>query len=212
MSLDVRIRDNNSRNTMRVNGEGEAHVVVHSHPPRDEEIASLPFRQFFTDDGTETGSIDMRVDGSTTNANFSINAINDFDLYIRTVSIAIADAGARLNLFGALAALTNGIMFTHNTSESGTLVLHDSIQTNLEFIRLGLANPPIGSGTAAFRADITGGGADAYLPTIDFSQIFGLPWGLRLRKSTTDTITFTVRDDLSTGIDQFDIIGYGIKI
>ncbi len=211
MTVPVNIFDPTTDNHWHINGEGEGSVVVHTHPPVDETVSALPFRQFFTDDGTATGSSDMLVDGSVINVDFSITAQPTVDIYIKTLSVIVADAGARLNLFGAIAELTNGVLFTHNTNESGTLVLHEGITTNLKFVRLGLNNPPIGSGTSAFRADLTGGGADAYMPVIDFKQLFGMPWGLRLRKGSNDTVKFTIRDNVST-IDQFDVVGYGIKI
>ena len=69
-----------------------------------------------------------------------------------------------------------------------------------------------GNTTNAFRADISGGGGiDTYFPEIDLSERFGLIWGLRLEKATTDKIVFEVRDDLS-GLSVFDIKGYGIRI
>jgi len=55
------------------------------------------------------------------------------------------------------------------------------------------------------------GTSEAYIPVLDFSTIFGMPWGFRLRKGTTDKLTFTVRDNLS-GLDQFDAIAYGIRV
>lgn len=214
MSIDVRLIGKNKGQVAKVNGEGELTMVMHTHPPNDEQIEGLPVRQFFTDDGTADGAIDMRVDGSVTPVDFYIKASADFDIYIKTLSVRLGDPGARLNLFGAIAALTNGIEFTHNTTDNGTLVLHDGIKDNLAFVRLGLSSPAIGGGTTAFRADTTGGGEDTYLPVIDFKEIFGLPWGLRLRKNTKDTLKFTIRDDVTAvaGIAHFDIVAYGIKI
>lgn len=198
-------------NPVSVGDEGEMSVVVHPHPPTGESIAPSPFAQFFTDTGDATGSSDMIVDGSVTEKEFSINAIGQEDLYIKTASVIIADNGARLNLFGALAELTNGVQVVHQTVDKGDRIIQDSITTNLRFIRFALGVPPIGDGTSAFRADISGGGADAYLPVIDFQSTFGLQWGLRLRAGTSDKITFKIRDNLA-GLDQFDVIGYGITI
>lgn len=52
---------------------------------------------------------------------------------------------------------------------------------------------------------------DSFIPVIDFDRIFGMKYGLRLRKNTKDRIVFTVKDNV-TGIDEFNIIAYGIKI
>ena len=200
-----------TNNDLYVNKEGAASVIVHTHPPLNEVIVASPFSQYFTTTGISAGSSDMTVNGATTNVDFYITASPDYDIYIKTISVLIGDNGAALNLFGAIAALSNGIEFTHNTLDGGTTILHSGIKDNLEFVRLGLNSPQIGAGTTAFRADTTGSGADTYLPVIRMTDIFGLPWGLRLRKGTEDNIAFTVRNNISAP-DTFNIIGYGIKI
>lgn len=189
-----------------VDDEGALYAIIHPHPPRAEVEIALPFREFFINGEAS----DMTVNGAVTNQTFSISANHDHDIYIKTISVAIGDAGSRLNLFGAITALTNGVYFVHIAGDSGTTVLHDGIKTNLEFMRMALGEPSVGDGTTAFRADISGNGADTYLPSIDFYKTFGLPWGVRLRKGSEDRLSFVIRDDVS-GIDQFDAIGYGIK-
>ena len=59
---------------LKVNGEGEIAVTVHTHPPTDEVVESLPFRAYFEN----AGSNDMRVNGATTPVEFSINADDNF--------------------------------------------------------------------------------------------------------------------------------------
>lgn len=198
-------------NRLKINGEGEASVVVHPHPPRDEDIVAKPFRQYFTDNGKATGSNDMRVDGSTTEISFAIAADKEEDLYIKSCDLLIADASATLEKFGALTALSNGIKFTWVTQDLGETVIHEGLTTNFEVIRLCDNQPSIGSTTTAFRANNISGNAEGYSPSIDLANVFGLPWGLRLRAGTNDCLQWIVRDDLSTGMDAFDIIGYGIK-
>ncbi len=199
-----------NHNKAKVNGEGELSVVVHPHPPKDEAQSPLPVREFFK---TSAGSSDMAVDGSTTAVEFSINSQANFDVYIRTASIVIADASQTLQEFGNLnTALTNGVKLEWRTSDLGTVVIHDGLKTNFDFIRLALGNPSFGDGASAFLAsNAIPTNIEAYLPVVNFSQVFGLPWGLRLRAGTTDKIVWTVQDNVSA-VDQFDIIGYGIKI
>jgi len=209
--IKTQLVDTKTGNTAHINGEGEVSVVVHPHPPIDEEVHATPFRQYFTADGTTAGSEDLTVDGSTNEVRFWVQAHADHDIYLRTLSSIISDAGAKLNLFGAAAALTNGVLFSHETQETGTSVLHEGLKTNLDMVRLALGSPAIGTGTDAFKADISGGGADSYLPSINLADIFGLPWGLRLRKGTEDKLIITIRDNIST-VTQFDIIAYGIQI
>jgi hypothetical protein len=202
----------NPQNGLKINGEGEIAVTMHQHPPLDEVVEAFPFAQWFTADGASSGSNDLRVDGSVNPQKFYISARSDVDLFIKTISVRISDAGATLDEFGNLPALTNGVSFEYISSSIGDLVIQDQIQTNLDFIRLGVSTPAIGGGTDAFKADLTGGGADTYLPVIDLSATFGFVWGLHLKKGTLDRIQFTVNDDLSTGIDTLNIRGFGSQL
>jgi len=195
-------------NRLKVNGEGEITATLHQHPPKDEAVTSIPFRSFFT---TSAGSSDMLVDGSTTNVEFSINADSTKDTYIKSIIVTIVDAGAALNEFGNLTALTNGVLFVWETQDLGTTTLNDGIKTNFEFMRMALGNPAIGGGTTAYLASNVVSTSEAFTPVIDFNLLFGLQYGLRLRAGTNDKISFTIRDNVST-MDQFDALAYGLKI
>lgn len=199
-----------SENSLKINGEGEIAVVAHSHPPRDESVESYPFSQWFTDDGLSSGSNDLRVNGSTTSRDFYIAGRESFDIYIKTISVQISDNGSALNKFGALAALTNGVDFLFSNDSLGEIFIQQGMKTNLDMVRLAISTGAIGTGTDAYKADISGGGADTYLPTLDLSVTFGFPWGLRLKKGSNDKITFRVNDDLSVGIDAFNVKGFGV--
>ena len=194
---------------LTIGPEGEAYVVVHPHPPKNEEETSLPYRARFTNDA---GSDAMAVDGSANEQIFSLTAIPEMDIYVNSISVRIADGGSpNLNKFGNEAALANGVGWEWSTSDVGKVILHEGIKTNLEFIRTGHKTAAIGTGTEAYLADVSGGGTSkAYLPIIDISEQFGKPWGMRLRKGTNDKMSFLVRDDLS-GLDAFDAIAYGVQ-
>jgi len=198
-----------TKTSLRIDDEGAIGAVVHPHPPKGETDTSLPYRQRFTDSG---GSDAMAVDGSVTEQKFSLRAITDRDIYVNSISVRIADGGSpNLNKFGNLAALANGVGWEWVTNDLGVVVLHEGIKTNLEFVRTGQKTAAIGTGTESYLADVSGGGTSkAYLPIIDISEQFGKPWGLRLRKGTSDKLTFIVRDDLST-LDAFDAISYGVS-
>ena len=198
---------------LKINGEGELSVVVHQHPPIDEDVTSLPFRQYFTDTGVKGGSNDMRVNGATNFADFYITASPDFDIYIKYITVEIGDNGTpALNKFGALSALTNGVAFYWDTQTEPLYELHEGIKTNKEFIRIASDTGAIGTGTDAYLADVSGGGTEkSYLPNIDMEEIYGFNWGLRLRKGTLDKIIFRVQDDL-TGLTTFNAIATGTRI
>ena len=198
---------------LNINKEGEASVVVHPHPPIDESVNTAPFRQYFTSTGIVGGSNDMIVDGSTTPVEFYISASQDYDIYIKTISVEIGDNGApTLNLFGALAALSNGIEWIHFTQDMGEYFLHDGIKTNKAFIRTGIRTGAIGTGNDAYLADVSGGGTiKSYLPIIDMSDSFGMVWGLRLVKGSSDRVVFRINDAMA-GLVTLNAIGYGTRI
>lgn len=198
----------NGGHRLSIGKEGEVPVAVHNHPYVQETQESYPFSQFFK---TTAGAQDMRVDGSTTAQEFFIQSRNDVDIFIKTISVIIADATASLDKFGALTALTNGVTFGYSNGQVGDIVIKDEIKTNLDFIRLGIGTGAVGTGADAWLSDLSGVGADAYLPIIDIAKVFGYPYGIHLKKGKLDKIKFTVNDDLSTGLDQFDIIAYGIQ-
>lgn len=210
MSLPVEIVDGHgTKNKVKIDEEGAQYVVVHPHPPKNEEKAPFPFRQYFTDNGVSSGSHDMLVDGSTTNRKFFIAANADTDTYIKRCDMVIADAGATMNKFGNITALSNGVEFTWFTQTTGLQVIHEGLKSNFDFVQLSGGNPSFGSGTSSFKASNVIGTSEAYIPSIDLAETFGLQWGIRLRKGTTDTLCFNIRDNVSA-IDRFDVIAYGI--
>lgn len=211
MPIDVQLRDGcGSDNRVCVDGDGTLNVVTHDHPPRRESRVLIPFRQYLTDDGTSSGDNDMKVNGSVNPVIFSVKAQQDKDIYIRSLSILIADAGATLAQFGNLTALTNGIEFCWETQDLGTLALHEGLKSNFDMVRLADGQPAFGSGNSSFKANNVVSTSEAFLPVVNLS-IFGGKWGLRLRKGTTDSLFFKINDNL-TGVDQFDAVCKGIKI
>ncbi len=198
---------------LKVNGEGEIAVTIHQHPPDDEEVVALPFRQYFTDNGVSTGSNIMKVDGSVNSVDFYISANPNYDIYIKYITVEIGDNGSpALNKFGALSALSNGVAFVWDTTIEKDYELHEGIKTNKEFIRIASDTGAIGTGTEAYLADVSGGGTEkSYLPSMDMKEIYGLPWGLRLRKGTLDKLIFRVQDNL-TGLTTFNAIATGTRV
>lgn len=201
--------DTKNGRRVRVEKNGEIGVIVHPRPPLEDSEPLIPVSEFFTN---TAGSTDLRVNGSVTNVEFTINAIQNFDIYIKTISVILADSAARLDRYGALSALTNGTQLVWSTQDLGEVIIGFDLTTSLDWMRLAIGNPFFGTGSDAFKADLSGGGADAYLPVLDLPDIFGTTYGLRLRKDSKDKLIIRVRDDLSTGIDQHDAVGYGIKI
>mgnify|MGYP006407136965 CR=1 FL=1 len=185
---------------LAINGEGEIGVAIHDHPPTEEKISGIPFLADFVDSG---GSNDMQVVGTAAApVVYSVNADPDKDIYIKTISVVIADASATLQKFGNIAALTNGCRILWQTQDLGEAVLRDDVKTNWDFVKWARGNPSFGDGTGAFRASNVAGTSEGYLFVMDTVAVFGVNYGLRLRKGTNDKMCIVVRDD-TTGVDEF---------
>lgn len=211
MGVKAKIYDGKgSKNSAHVDYEGNVHVVEHPHPPLEEAIQSFPFRQRMSN---SAGVTNMNVNGSATYQDFTIDAEAEYDVFIKTLFVEIEDGGTpTLNKFGALTALTNGVGMYYFTQETGLYELHEGIKTNKEFIRIGIDTHGIGTGTDAYLADVSGGAAGkSYMPIIDWGEMCGMRYGLRLKKGTNDRLVFRIQDDL-TGLITFDAIAYGIRI
>ena len=208
--LKTRLIDGTGTNSaLKINEEGTIGVVVHQHPPIGETVHGLPFQALFTNDA---GSSDMRVVASiAAPQTFIIRANADADTYIKTISIEIADAGATLSKFGNITALTNGVTINWITQASGNIPISSDLKSNWDFVRLAGGNPAFGDAAGSFRASNVIGSSEGYIPFIDVSQVFGMAYGLQLRKGTNDCVLFTIRDD-TTGVDSFNAIAYGLTL
>lgn len=220
MSATNKITDGHGSSRLaKVDEGGYLRVQPAPFPPTSDEDTQIIYRKFLTLNGNGT-TIDMRVNGSVTKQLFYIQAEPNFDLYIKNLSIVLADTNTdnSFNTFGDLTALTNGCRLYYEDS-NGEVNIGTTLQTNFDLIRLSLGTPAFGSRYSAggstfnpfFLPDAVGASADAITSIIDFSATFGFTYGLRLRNSTTHKLVFEINDDLSTGLDAFDIIAYGFK-
>ena len=208
MSIRTNIEDGAGRGyTAKVSKEGFLFTQEAPFPPASEETKITVYREFLTlnNDGTTT---DMRVNGSTTPQSFFINAEPDFDVYITTVSFLIADAGAALNEFGGIVALTNGCRFYYE-DVNGEINIGTRLVSNFEFVRLCQGNPSFGGGNSAFLANNVVGSSEAFIPVFDFRN-FGFKWGLKLAAGTNNRLILEVNDNV-TAIDAFNAIAYGFR-
>lgn len=208
--LKTSLHDTRKGNSLKIEKDGAINTYVIPRPPSDVDQIALPFSQYLTTNGESTGSSSMVVNGATTNVNFFINA-KSYDIYINSIVFEIADAGAVLNQFGALAALTNGLEFYYFNQTNGRYTIEPSLKTNYDFIKLANFEPAFGTSTNAFQLHNAISAAEAYVGVIDLEDIFGLQWGLILRANTTDSLGFTVKDNI-TALDAMTIKVYGIRI
>lgn len=208
---EITLKDGLGRgNLIDISKTGELKIVGQLLPDDSEPVRQVPFTQDLVN---SSGASDARVDGSTNNIDFFIQAETEEDLYLNTLSFLISDVNSTLSQFGNIGSLTNGVQLVYFNSELGEVLLADSLQSNFDFVRLCGGVPPFGDSTTAFQAGNVGGpggNSEGYIPTLKFKDQFGLNFGLRLRAKTKDKVIIRVRDNLSS-VDEFNIVGYGFK-
>jgi hypothetical protein len=208
MAVKANIEDGSGNgNFAKVSNEGFLFTQEAPFPPSGEETKITVYREFLTlnNDGTTN---DMRVDGSTTSQYFWVNSEPNFDIYITTLSFLISDAGAELDEFGNLAALTNGCRLFYEDN-NGEINIGTDLVSNFEFIRLCQGNPAFGNAADAFRARNIVGGSEGYIPVFDFRN-FGFRWGLKLKAGTNNRLVMEINDNVSS-IDGFNATAYGFR-
>lgn len=207
MSFNTKIQDGSGQGYYaKVSPEGFLYTQEAPFPPVGEDTKITIYREFLTLNGN--GTSDMRVNGSVTPQRFWINAEPGFDIYITTVSFLIADAGASLNEFGGITALTNGCRFYYEDL-NGQINIGTSLVSNWEFVRLCQGQPAFGSGASAFLANNVVGASEAFIPVFDFRN-FGFKWGLKLFAGTNNRLVLEINDNV-TAIDALNVIAYGFR-
>ena len=195
---------NENGQSLNIDNEGNLNTVAHKRPPLVQQTTLLPFREYFTNNG----SIDMDVDGSVTPVNFSINANANRQVSIKSMFVSIVDAGASLSEFGNLSALTNGVEFIWESQDFGEIVIANELKSNFDFVAFSGGSPAFGNSSTAFVAPNVIGNEEAIISFIDFQKLFGFEFGIPLRKGTKDRLLFRINDNIS-GVTSFKAIGYG---
>ena len=195
-------------------------------PPDDDRDVQLIYREFLTLNGDGTTAA-MLVDGSTTSQLFYIQGEPNNDIYITSLSIIIAGAGIALgnDFAGSGTSLTNGVRIFYEDL-NGEVNIGTNLQTNFDFIRLCQGNPAfnngdVSTGTGPFIAPSIAGAsgkgstpADGILPVLNFRDVFGFQYGLKIARNTNNRLVLEVNDNLTTGLGAnaaFNIIAYGFK-
>jgi hypothetical protein len=210
MAIDVRIKDSKGTGTgAGVESNGAVLTTSTGVPPKQDSAFLKPFASYLRN---SAGSEDMQVVGSAASPQeFYIQAGAEGDRYLNTLVFVIADAGAAVNEFGALSALTNGCQLIIEDSEFGDVVIADSLQSNFDFLQLCNFEPAFGTGTSSMRLNNVVGPSEAFVMVLDLEDVFGLPYGLKLEKNSKNKVKIVVRDD-TTGVDKFDVKAYGFDL
>lgn len=174
------------------------------------------YREYLTRDGDGT-TIDARVTGTLESPiNFWVAAEPGFDIYITSLSIVTAGGSQTLARFGGQPALTNGLRFYYEGPD-GQITIGTDIKTGFEIVRLCQGTPAFTDpSSGAFIAANVAGTSEALYQSLDFSKVFGLPYGVRLNTSSVNKIVMQVRDTISTTAPnittQFDVLAYGTRV
>lgn len=204
-----------------VNDDGRLYEIDTVYPPitNDRQIILYVDDLTLNNDGVTT---DMKVDGSVTTQEFSVNADSEFDIFINSVSFFIAAELVVTDLgeFGGITTpLTNGCQLIYENSDEGDIIIGDNLQTNYDLLRMCNMNPQFGlDSNAAFKIiQAFSNQDDGYLFILKFSD-YGYEQeysgGIRLKAGTTDRLVFKIRDDLNltpSEISSFDGRVYGFK-
>ena len=204
-----------------VNDDGRLYEIDTVYPPitNDRQIILYVDDLTLNNDGVTT---DMKVDGSVTTQEFSVNADKDFDIFINSVSFFIAAENVVTDLgefAGIVTPLTNGCQLIYENSDEGDIIIGDNLQTNYDLLRMCNMNPQFGLvSNAAFKiVQAFTNQDDGYLFILKFSD-YGYEQeysgGIRLKAGTTDRLVFKIRDDLNltpSEISSFDGRVYGFK-
>ena len=206
MSLTVKIEDGAGRGyKSEITKDGEDLVISSSYPPLKPQKVR-PFRQYLTDDGLTTGSTDMSVNGSVTNVDFWIPASEDYDRYITSINFLVGyGTTGQPNQWGDGTVLTNGCRLYYSSSR-GDVEIHEAIKSNQDFFRLSFDLIP----TAWEVRHLAASNDFGYIMSMDLTKL-GLPFGIKLDIGTAQKLTMTIKDNVATAVDSFDMIAYGFE-
>ncbi len=192
---------------------GAVFTQERSGPPFDLDERISPFSAFLEDGA---GSNQMAVVATPAAPQvFSVPASPDTDLYIVTLQIIITALDMDFGDFGNGLALTNPCVLAYKT-ETQSVVLSDTLSSNSEFVLLAQGQPAFGTTTPptafnSFKAQNPVGGnetEDAYIPSLDFRKVFGLPWGIKLPHGRDTALSMTITDD-TTNASSFTARVFG---
>lgn len=213
MPLKVNIHDPKTGLRAPLDPMGAQFTQERSGPPFDLDERISPFSAFLEDDA---GSNQMAVVATPAAPQlFTVPADSDSDIYIVTLQIIITALDMEFGEFGNGAALTNPCILGYKT-ETRTVVLSDTLASNSDFVLLAQGQPAFGTTTPpndfnTFKAQNPIGGnetEDAYIPSLDFRKVFGLPWGIKLPNGRDTELSMTIQDD-TTNATSFTARAFG---
>ena len=186
--------------------EGRQIVSMYTCPPLMPQKNQI-FSQFFTVDGTASGSNDLGVSGAVTPVEYYIPAHEDNDRYITRLSFVLGygSAGELFEFADSTAALINGVKLAYNRTD-GTEIEIANPKSNFSFHRL--SGIQIGHNTWEDR-NFGVNGSYGYFINVSMSDMMP-PYGIKLDRGTNQRMVITIRDDC-TDADLFNCKAFGFE-
>lgn len=181
-------------------------VTQFPSPPLMEQKIKI-FSQFFTDDGTTSGSNDLGIDGSTTSVTFWVQADENNDRYITKLNFIMGygASGELWEFADSNGVLTNGVKIFYENLSGEVLIANPT--RNYSFLRFALTAGII---PTAWELRHLGQTNDyGYLCSIDLTTMMP-PYGVKLDRTTTQKLAITIRDNC-TDADTFNCRAFGFE-
>lgn len=187
-------------------------LVTHSVNPTFPDIGSTNQLQYYSKllgtTGSDSGTTNLNVDGSSTPVKFFIEAEQDFDIRIMNIVITITDGVINHNKFGGIpSALTNG--WDLQVLEQGeTTFIIEKAKSNGEILQKSGSLVFWGNGQSTNIIPNFSSANDALIVNIPISQY--IPGGFRIGTNGVDKLQSVVNDDL-TGLVSMTVRALGYK-
>ena len=204
MPLNVKILGNGDTQTPDVGANKGLYVsqVIPDVPPVGKTNRLQYSAVFLGDQGGDSGTTSLNVDGSVTPKTFYFSSQSDYDIIINRIALLIVDGSIAYNKFGAVPSLTNGFTLTVEESRRETNLITNAKTTGELVAAVGKADSF--TTLSNYNAD----NDDAFLLDIPLAYPNTFPSGVRIGRGTLDQIKATVSDDLS-GLSDFTICAIG---
>ena len=180
-------------------------VSVLPCPPKVRQQNKV-FRQYFTADGTASGSNDMGIDGSG-GTRFWVPADDENDRYITRVDFMVGygTAAGVWEWADANAALSNGHRFYYER-DTEEIDIHEAIKCNSDLMRICVDILP-----TSWEVRNLGAANDyGYLCAMDTIQLLP-PYGIKLDAGSNQRLVIQLRDNLTGHTDTFNAVAYGFE-
>jgi hypothetical protein len=210
MTIDVNLVDGHTSRSVDIDGSGALKTYTGFGPLSKSGVPNRA--RYLTgvlgSTGIDSGTLNMNVDGSVTDQIFYVSSHPDYDIFIQSIILVIADSAVAHSNYGNVSALTNGVDLIFQESGEETFLLKEAKTGGQVLVQSGL-NVPFGDGATVNELTNWTGTTDAQV--IQWPVATFVPNGLRLGRGNKDRIEFQVHDDL-TGLTEHTLRVFGYRL